>query len=191
MSILIALSSDKPWMAESCSWVMVNAVAQLQNEDAKVAWSQKAQSWLLEQISSTKELSPEKLAVLLQLSHGAGADFFANLTLPTMRKEHPLSTANLPQLARVLKEAIPSENEAAASVGARSRWQQKIHFVWDLILDIFFSPSAAAAGETKISSFPDFYRVVVDETLFRCRFVARSQVVGIPSFRTCSSTSQG
>ncbi|GAC95632.1 hypothetical protein PHSY_003208 [Pseudozyma hubeiensis SY62] len=165
MRILIALSSDKPWMAESCAWVMVNAVAQIQRPDVKIGWSQAAQSWMTEQISSTKELSPEKLAVLLQLSHGAGAEFFADTALPTMRKEHPLSTANLASLARVLKEAIPSENESAAPAGARSRWQAKIHFVWDLILDIFFDPAATTA-EAKISSFPDFYRVVVDETLF-------------------------
>ncbi|SPO19935.1 related to DNA polymerase V [Ustilago trichophora] len=166
MRILIALSSDKPWMAESCAWVMVSAIAQLQRQDVQISWAQAAQSWMTKQISSTKELSPEKLAVMLQLSHGAAADFFSNVTLPSMRKEHPLSTANLPQLARVLKEAIPSENEtsAAASTGARSRWQAKIHFVWDLILDIFFD--AASTAETRISSFPDFYRVVVDETLF-------------------------
>lgn len=165
MRILIALSSDRPWMAESCAWVMVNAVAQIQRSDVKIEWSQAAQSWMTEQISSPKELSPEKLAVLLQLSHGASADFFANTALPTMRKEHPLSTANLASLARVLKEAIPSENESAAPAGARSRWQAKIHFVWDLILDIFFDPATTTA-EAKISSFPDFYRVVVDETLF-------------------------
>ncbi|SPO20848.1 related to DNA polymerase V [Ustilago trichophora] len=167
MRILIALSSDKPWMAESCAWVMVSAIAQLQRQDVQISWAHAAQSWMTKQISSTKELSPEKLAVMLQLSHGAGADFFTNVALPSMRKEHPLSTANLPQLARVLKEAIPSENEssaAPASTGARSRWQAKIHFVWDLILDIFFD--AASTAETRISSFPDFYRVVVDETLF-------------------------
>lgn len=164
MRILIALSSDKPWMAESCAWVMVTAIAQLQRKETKVSWAQAAQSWMTSLISSTKELSPEKLAVLLQLSHGAGVEFFHTMALPSMRKEHPLSTVNLPQLARVLKEAIPSENEAAPPVGARSRWQAKIHFVWDLILDIFFDPSSSA--ETKISSFPDFYRVVVDETLF-------------------------
>ena len=165
MHILIALSSDKPWMAESCAWVMVQAVAQLQATDVKVDWAQAAGSWMSEQISSTKELTPEKLAVMLQLSHGAGADFFHNVALPTMRKEHPLSTANLASLARVLKEAIPSDNEAAAApAGARSRWQAKIHFVWDLILDIFFH--SASTAETRISSFPDFYRVVVDETLF-------------------------
>ncbi|SJX60313.1 related to DNA polymerase V [Sporisorium reilianum f. sp. reilianum] len=165
MRILIALSSDKPWMAESCAWVMVNAVAQLQRPEVQIDWADAAQSWMTRQISSTKELSPEKLAVMLQLSHGAGADFFHNVALPSMRKEHPLSTANLGALARVLKEAIPSENEAAAPVGARSRWQAKIHFVWDLILDIFFD-DAASNAETRIASFPDFYRVVVDETLF-------------------------
>ncbi|EST09894.1 DNA polymerase V [Kalmanozyma brasiliensis GHG001] len=164
MSILIALSSDKPWMAESCAWVMVQAVAQLQRADVEIEWSQAAQSWMTEQISSTKELSPEKLAVMLQLSHGAGADFFQTVALPSMRKEHPLSTANLASLARVLKEAIPSENEATATAGARSRWQAKIHFVWDLILDVFFDSTSSA--ETRIASFPDFYRVVVDETLF-------------------------
>ncbi|TKY90506.1 hypothetical protein EX895_000504 [Sporisorium graminicola] len=165
MRILIALSSDKPWMAESCAWVMVNAVAQLQHPEVSVDWAHSAQSWMTEQISSTKELSPEKLAILLQLSNGAGADFFHNVALPSMRKEHPLSAANLGSLARVLKEAIPSENEATAPVGARSRWQAKIHFVWDLILDIFFD-SASTAAEMRIASFPDFYRVVVDETLF-------------------------
>ncbi|KAJ1030383.1 hypothetical protein NDA16_001292 [Ustilago loliicola] len=165
MQILIALSSDKPWMAESCAWVMVNAVAQLERDDVKLAWTKEAQTWMTQQISSTKELSPEKLAIMLQLSHGAGSDFFQNVNLPSMRKEHPLSTANLPQLARVLKEAIPSENEAATPVGARSRWQAKIHFVWDLIMDVYFNNEASGA-ETRISSFPDFYRVVVDETLF-------------------------
>ncbi|KAJ1031815.1 hypothetical protein NDA13_002201 [Ustilago tritici] len=166
MQILIALSSDKPWMAESCTWVMVNAVAQLQRPQLNFEWTTEAQCWMADQISFTKEPSPEKLAVMLQLSRGLGSDFFHNLALPWMRKEHPLSTANLPTLARVLKEAIPSENQAATPVRARSRWQAKIHFVWDFILDIYFNQSSNAAVETKISSFPDFYRVVVDETLF-------------------------
>lgn len=161
MSILIALSGDKPWMAESCAWVMVSAIAQLQDHK-DLAWGKEAEDWMTQQITSTKDLSPEKLAVLLQLSHGQ-SDFFSTLSLPGMKKEHPLSTANLAQLARVLKEAIPAENESSTpNPGARSRWSVKIHFVWDLILDIFF----AEGGETKIASFPDFYRVVVDETLF-------------------------
>lgn len=160
MRILITLSADKPWMAESCAWVMVNALAQIQQKD--VAWAQEAHAWMSEQITATNELSPEKLAVLLQLSHTAPADYFHNIALPSMRKEHPLSTANLPQLARVLKEAIPAENDANATVGARSRWQPKIHFVWDLILDVYF----ADAAESRLAAFPDFYRVVVDETLF-------------------------
>ncbi|KAJ1030918.1 hypothetical protein NDA18_002147 [Ustilago nuda] len=166
MQILIALSSDKPWMAESCTWVMVNAVAQLQRPHLNFQWTTEAQCWMADQISSTKEPTPEKLALMLQLSRGLGSDFFHNLALPWMPKQHPLSTANLPTLARVLKEAIPSENQAATPVRARSRWQAKIHFVWDFILDIYFNQSSNPALETKISSFPDFYRVVVDETLF-------------------------
>ncbi len=161
MRILITLSADKPWMAESCAWVMVNAVAQIQQQ-RDLAWAGEAHAWMTEQITATSELSPEKLAVLLQLSHTAPADYFHNIALPSMRKEHPLSTANLPQLARVLKEAIPAENDANATVGARSRWQPKIHFVWDLILDVYFKEVA----ETRLAAFPDFYRVVVDETLF-------------------------
>ncbi len=86
----LRFSSDKPWMAESCAWVMVQAVAQLQRPDVQIEWAQAAQSWMTEQISSTKELSPEKLAVMLQLSHGAGADFFQNVALPSIAQGAPI-----------------------------------------------------------------------------------------------------
>lgn len=158
--VLIALSQDKQWMAESCAWVMVSAFSRL--AQTSLEWADEANAWMLTQLSTTKEVTSEKVAVLLTLGKDADPQFFSDNSPRYLRREHPLSTSNLPQMAKILREAVPSEGEDAVT-GARSRWQPKIHFVWDIILDTFFDQEA---GENKLASFPDFYRVVVDESLF-------------------------
>ncbi|PWZ02752.1 hypothetical protein BCV70DRAFT_197003 [Testicularia cyperi] len=160
--ILIALSQDREWMSESCAWVMVSSFTRLKHTDHQLVWTKDAENWMTSQLSTTREVTPEKLAVLLTLGTGAGPEFYEKSSPALFRREHPLSTANLPQLAKVLREAIPSDKEDAPS-GSRSRWQTQIHFVWDLVLDIYF---ADAPAEAKLSSVPDFFRVVVDESLF-------------------------
>lgn len=94
---------------------------------------------------------------------------------------------NLPALARILKESGTNdvdEDLSKAGAGGSGTWKPQPHFVWDLILDLYFplTPSTAAKLQDGSAAFSDFYRVAVDESLFDNKSSAERKYWGFQVF---------
>lgn len=102
---------------------------------------------------------------------------------PTFRNGNLLAQSNLTTLSKMLKETSESNDAAAASGDAvptnvqTGNWKPQLHFIWDILFDVYFPESAStAAGDHDLlgkslptadrASFQDFWQVVVDEGLF-------------------------
>lgn len=129
---------------------------------SRPAWANEALDWVANCLITSRSMSPETLALILTLSRIApDLNIGARLSTPL---KHPclLATSNLTLLATVLREAAPMHLQADTPAPKPGTWSAKLPFVWDLILEIYLDgePPAEAAP------FADFFRVVVDETLF-------------------------
>lgn len=58
---------------------------------------------------------------------------------------------------------VEDDDEDSTSKGKNGLWKPQVHFVWDLLLDEVLSP---AGGDTTHTSFPEFFRILVDGTFF-------------------------
>lgn len=73
-----------------------------------------------------------------------------------------MASANLVTLAPILKGSDVEDDEEDSGIASTGSWKPQPHFVWNTVLERYFSPSASS----KQASFQDFFRVVVDESLF-------------------------
>ncbi|WFD27440.1 DNA-directed DNA polymerase [Malassezia nana] len=161
--VLTKVASYKSWISESCGWVLMQMLLLLSpSNPSRPAWANEALDWVASCLIASHSLSPETVALVLTLSRIApelniGARFSAPLKHPCL-----LATPNLTLLATVLREAAPMHLQTDVPAPKPGTWSAKLPFVWDLILEIYLDgePPAEAAP------FADFFRVVIDETLF-------------------------
>ncbi|EPQ32359.1 uncharacterized protein PFL1_00555 [Pseudozyma flocculosa PF-1] len=163
MDVLLALTGKKAWMGESCGWVLYQTIGHLRS-DAAPAWADDALSWLARTVGAATENTPEKVAILFRLEQTGRLGARDSVIVPPYKGTHLLSSANLPTLARILRDASASESNEAAT-GSRPGFRPQLHFVWDVILDSYFGP-ARSDSSSPVVPFPEFFRVVVDESLF-------------------------
>lgn len=142
---LLELAKRKPWIREECGWVIVEALAQL-NEDQAI--------YTLEQLVGTGlTLTPEGVGIWLTTR-----DKFPVAKLPTKpwgKSGNPLD--NLQSLSKALKESSTNDESAVQSQMVKSgSWNPQLHFVWNLVL------SQYAEGKAGNSDFEHFWKVAVD-----------------------------
>ena len=161
--ILIHVASYKSWLSEPCGWVLTELVEPLaRNEPDRPSWADDALAWIADQLSSHRSLSPETLALALQLTHMDPTIKLGERMIPPFKTPNFLASANLPVLASVLREATPMHWQPDTPVPKAGSWSTKLPFVWDKLLNLYLNdkiPEGAAP-------FADFFRVVVDESLF-------------------------
>lgn len=87
------------------------------------------------------------MIALQQLNNVDLTEQFANWKSQTI-----LAPANLPRLARILREAPEDPQESTAE------WKPQLHSVWDPILDVYFQ----SKQPKEIASFQEFWIVCVD-----------------------------
>jgi DNA polymerase phi len=99
--------------------------------------------------------SPDQLQLVLAIQ-SAAPEFDLKKKFATWKNADALSVANLPKLARILKET-PSEDEEVKSSG--SNWHPQLHSVWDILLEQIASGKATKGSK---ASFQEFWKVTVD-----------------------------
>ncbi|KAH6610546.1 dna polymerase v [Trichoderma cornu-damae] len=146
---LLKLSSKKVWLKPQCGWVLVQALQQMDQVQAKDT---------LEKLSNAGAAkTPEGVAVWL-----VALDRFPDLKVKPW--QHPLSRKTLGDLAAILKESF---NESSKDPSSNSRnnkqatWTAQLHFVWDLILSHYLK-----ARDSGAEDFAQFWGRVVDDGLF-------------------------
>ncbi|KAI8998993.1 DNA polymerase phi-domain-containing protein [Trametes punicea] len=162
MAQLLALGEKKSWLRESAWWSIGLAVDAL--TASAVSWKDEAVESTISAIySETKAWTPEKVALTLKLQAAYPSRDWKKLLAPTFKNPDLLSTGNLGTLARILKESDADEDQEA-DVPKSGSWKPQVHFVWDMLLDQVLP--RAESGRASKGSFPEFFRIVVDESLF-------------------------
>ncbi|WWC68679.1 uncharacterized protein I206_102613 [Kwoniella pini CBS 10737] len=161
---LVKLGEAKAWMRESAWWILVGAVQGLL--DSQVTWREQALKQTVEKVLDGNSWNQEKVALVLMLEGKVdGIDWKASFA-PTFKYTPLLNSHNLVTLGRVLKEAS-AEDDDSVSTSTSGNWKPQLHFVWNIILEHYF-PKKGGKTETITGEAPfqDFFRVVVDESLF-------------------------
>ncbi|KAI0637371.1 DNA polymerase phi-domain-containing protein [Trametes polyzona] len=160
---LIALGEKKSWLRESVWWSIDLAADAL--TASEVSWKDEAVDATISAIySELKAWTPEKVALTLKLQAAYPSRDWKKLLAPTFKNPDLLSTGNLTTLARILKESDADEDQEA-DVPKSGSWKPQAHFVWDMLLDHVLSRDPTGARVSK-GNFPEFFRIVVDESLF-------------------------
>lgn len=161
--VLIQVASYKSWLSEPCGWVLIELVQPLaRNDPSRPSWAGDALAWIADQLSTHRSLSPETLALALEIALMDPSLKLSERMIPPFKSPNFLASANLPILASVLREAAPMHWQPDIPVPKAGSWSTKLPFVWDRLLSLYLNdkmPEGAAP-------FADFFRVVVDESLF-------------------------
>lgn len=178
LGALRALAHAKSWLAEPAYWAIGRAMdcfAAVAEED--VPWREEAIRNLFEEVfgesSSADEgapksgnmWTPEKIALALRAQRlwPGREQEWRKLWSPTIKHGDVLHLANLMVLARILRESEVEDDEGGTKISGRA-WRPKIHHVWDQLLDELLPPDGS--GRSPAGSFQEFFRIVVDESLF-------------------------
>ncbi|KAI6103557.1 DNA polymerase phi-domain-containing protein [Pisolithus sp. B1] len=177
---LIEIGEAKSWLRESAWWTVGLAIDAVQ--DSSVSWKAKALGTTVEYLfSKDKESfwSPEKVAMTLKLQPLWPNHDWDSTLAPVFKGPNILSAGNLAPLGRVLKESA-LDDEEASNPGSGS-WKPQIHFVWDMLFDRLLPTSDSKQAPQ--GSFGEFFRIVVDESLFSSTSSAERKYWGFQVFK--------
>ncbi|KAI0288393.1 DNA polymerase phi-domain-containing protein [Multifurca ochricompacta] len=175
---LRALACAKPWIAEAAYWAIgcaMDALAEANDDD--LPWREEALRVLFDEefgdSHSTDKgaeqgrslWTPEKIALAMRAQRlwPEREHEWRGLWAPTIKHGNVLHPSNLVTLARILREGEIEDDESVAKIPSRA-WRPQVHHVWDELLNELLSPEDS--GRTPRGSFEDFFRIVVDESLF-------------------------
>ncbi|KAJ6546537.1 DNA polymerase phi-domain-containing protein [Mycena vulgaris] len=164
VSNLLALGEKKSWLRESAWWTLGLAIDAL--TASEVSWKENAFDVTVDCIfGENSAWSPEKVAITLKLQNIHPDRDWRKFLCPAFKNPDLLGNANLLTLGRILKEtATEADTENGVPKSAAGSWKPQLHFVWGIILDQLL-PGPNSVVFTK-GSFQEFFRVVVDESLF-------------------------
>lgn len=154
---LLALAETKAWLAEAAGWALVRATEDLLKSDAE--WKEDGLEYLVSSVyEDAKSWTPEKVALTLVLQAARPSLDWKALTAPTFKYQPLLNNHNLAVLGRILKEGGAGDDDDEPN--RTGTYKPQLHFVWDKIIAAYFN------DQVEGGSFQDFYRTVVDESLF-------------------------
>ncbi|KAJ4480701.1 DNA polymerase phi-domain-containing protein [Lentinula edodes] len=158
---LLVLGEKKSWLRESAWWAISLAADSL--KAAEVPWKDEAVHATAQHLFVENKIwSPEKIALALKLQSAFEEFNWRPLFSPTFKNPDLLSNVNLQTLALILKDSAHDGGDAdAPKIAAAGGWKTQLHYVWDIMLDRLLNTSNAVKG-----NFPEFFRIVVDESLF-------------------------
>ncbi|WFC98442.1 DNA-directed DNA polymerase [Malassezia yamatoensis] len=161
--VILSIASTKTWLSEPCGYVLMELIEPLADKsESCLEWAHFALQFAAQRVCASQHLSPPSLALIMTLAQ-IDPEIFndAHVNMP-LKSFEVLAPSNLPILARTLREAAPLFLEADATQPTGGTWATKVPLAWDLLLAKYFS-----GVESKNSApFADFWRMVVDESLF-------------------------
>ncbi|KAF8580676.1 hypothetical protein K439DRAFT_1393490 [Ramaria rubella] len=184
MAMLLALPTKKSFLKEPSYWTLILAIRAL--AASEVEWKADAWTWVT-QIVFIEDRSwfPEKVGVALSMQNLEIEANWQTLAAPTFRNGDILSSGNLGNLAKILKNA-EIEDPDTGSVKSKSSaiWKPQLHFIWNLILDVYFPPPGTIPSKIKSkASFLEFFRVAVDDSLLASTSSDGRKLWGFELFR--------
>ncbi|TFK42972.1 DNA polymerase phi-domain-containing protein [Crucibulum laeve] len=163
ISQLITLGDKKSWLRESAWFTISLALHKLQ--ESEVSWKNDAATKTLHILFKEHDAwSPEKVALAAKLQDLYPDREWREYVAPPFKTPNLLASANLQIIARILKESTTEEDSKDVPKAPSGSWKPQLHFVWDVLLDqLLPGPNAS---RTSKGSFQEFFRIVVDESLF-------------------------
>ncbi|ESK96903.1 dna-directed dna polymerase [Moniliophthora roreri MCA 2997] len=179
---LISLGEKKSWLRESAWWSVGLGIDALGSSE--VPWKDEALRLSVQMLFKEKKVwTPEKVAMVLKLQRLAEKDVdWKSILSPTFKDTNVLSNSNLQTVALILKEATVEDHSGDQAKGTTGSWKPQLHFVWEVILDILL-PTLDSEAQKK-SNFSEFFRVVVDESLFSSSSSAERKFWGFKVFQS-------
>lgn len=151
---LLHLAKKKPWIREECGWVIVEALAQMNEAQVK--------STLERLVEDGLAMSPEGVGIWITAKKQ-----FPEMKFPAKpwgKTGNPLD--NLQSLAKALKESSLGEDTTPNKQLAKSgSWNPQLHFVWTLVLSEYATAVKGKSSGVK-TDFEHFWKVAVDGKLF-------------------------
>lgn len=193
VALLVELSSTKSWLRETAMYTLCEFVAMFLTSEL---YSEEVLVLVLQSIHDHDlSFTTEGLAVYLTIPQPLRsiAALKISSSKPNWKNDDPLSRGNLPTLAKVLKDVdavteTDEEDPKKKNSKQKGTWSPRIPFVWDLLVKHYTddseeesielatsskkrkkSPSASkkkAKVESTLIPFKEFWKVVVDETMF-------------------------
>ncbi|KAH8108174.1 DNA polymerase phi-domain-containing protein [Cristinia sonorae] len=180
VSHFLSLSESKSWLRESTWWSFCLAVDRLGDSD--VSWRVEAFDSIIDIVYvKNKVWTPEKVALTVRLQKWHPSADWKQLLSPTFKHAQILASGNFVALARILKDTAVDDDETAGSKSNTGLWTPNVPFVWDILLDQVLSNPNSAHSASK--SFPEFFRILVDESLFAASSSAERKYWGFQVFR--------
>ncbi|KAG2041767.1 DNA polymerase phi-domain-containing protein [Suillus americanus] len=158
---LLVLAEKKSWLRECAWWTIGQAIDAVIK--SSVSWKEEALASTLEVVYEREKdvWTPETVAITLKLQPAMPKHDWKSTLAPTFKDSAILAPANFSSLGRILKETPGDDEWQQSNTGT---WKAQLHYVWNIIFDNFLPESEP--GRRRNASFQEFFRVVVDETLF-------------------------
>ncbi|PHH64527.1 hypothetical protein CDD81_4306 [Ophiocordyceps australis] len=147
LDLLLKLAEKKSWMRPQCGWLLVQALEQMNQGQARATMLKLDESGLAK--------NAEGVATWL-----VAIERWPSLKLKPWRD--PLASKQLCDLAAVLKESFKESSESTQSKNKQAGWTAQLHFAWDLIIKRFAKEDTTAETD----GLDLFWSRVVDDSLF-------------------------
>ncbi|PWN37684.1 uncharacterized protein FA14DRAFT_130502 [Meira miltonrushii] len=161
--ILHNISSGKHWLRESGTSVIVQAIEQLSKTNNPPSWKSNALKWLVEIVCNDDRVTADSVALFMTLKQNSPESFASAQRLPRFANQELLSSANVPILARILRDARGEDANDEEATPSYASGSTQAHFVWDMIFSQY-ADTASAGGQK--APFDVMYRILVDDNLF-------------------------
>ncbi|KAG9318874.1 DNA polymerase phi-domain-containing protein [Chiua virens] len=163
LTYLLDIGETKSWLRESAWWTIGLAVDVV--DASSVAWKGEALDKTIEVVFSKEKDSfwtPDKVAITLKLQPMTPNHGWDKTLAPVFKGQNLFAPNNLLALGRILKEsAMDEEDGSNPNTGS---WKAQLHVAWDVLFDRLLPPSGSEHAPQ--GSFSEFFRIVVDESLF-------------------------
>ncbi|KAG4304561.1 hypothetical protein PORY_001954 [Pneumocystis oryctolagi] len=152
INLLISLSLKKGWLREPCFFIINNILVQFQGH----CRFKEISSVILRKVCDAKmSKTPEGVAVILTIQKNTKD--LKSIGDTQWNPLSPFDSSNLEDLIKVLKDInINPETKQ------RGNWNAKLHFVWDIIIEIYTSKT----NDIVNLPFLNFWTKVIDESFF-------------------------
>jgi DNA polymerase phi len=182
LKALRTLAHAKSWLSEAAYCTIGSALDLLAAaHDEDVSWREEVVRFLLEEefgetshpeeraAKSEAVWSPEKIALALRVQRlwPEREHEWRWVWEPTFKPKRGniFHQTNLVTLARILKETgFEGEGDNGVVRVPGRAWRPQIHHVWDELVDQLLP--LEGSGHAPKDAFPEFFRIVVDESLF-------------------------
>ncbi|KAG8217899.1 DNA polymerase phi-domain-containing protein [Butyriboletus roseoflavus] len=163
LAYLLEIGEAKSWLREGAWWTIGLAIDAVQS--CAVPWRVEALDATIDTVYAKDEGSfwtPDKVAITLKLQPLTPNHNWDKTLAPVFKGQNIFAPNNLLALGRIMKESAADDDNASNPTAGS--WKAQLHVAWDVIFNRLLPPSGSE--HVPQGSFSEFFRIVVDDSLF-------------------------